>query len=495
MKRLTMFARWTYSSVLLIALLCGVASCSKYDNPKEEANSMPPIFPDYINVTIPENIAPLNFEVKGAKHIVATISVRGKQEMKLSGESKISFPIKDWRKLLSATAGDKLDVTVDVWTDQNPDGVRYKSFSIYVSKDKIDPWVAYRLIPPGYELWNRMGIFQRNLEDFEQSPIILNSQNNKGCVNCHSFCNYNPKTFLFHARGEGGSTMLTINGQTRKLPIDQIGPKKSATYPYWHPSGNFIAFSSNVTRQSFYGISMNKIEVYDLNSDLIIYDVRNNKVITDKRFCNNADWETFPTFSPDGKYLYLCVAHLGISDAERAKIQSYISQIKYAIIRVPFDTRTGELGSRVDTIFSPYRDGGSGSLPRISPDGHYLMYTWASCATFPIQHKEADLKMIDLRTMKYVDTSILNSKDVDSYHSWSSNGRWIVFSSKRIDGKYTRLYFAHVDKDGRFTRPFMLPQKDPEQNGALLYAYNIPEFIKGKVHLDKDEVAKMFRVN
>ena len=97
--------------------------------------------------------------------------------------------------------------------------------------------------------------------------------------------------------------------------------------------------------------------------------------------------------------------------------------------------------------------------------------------------------------MKYVDTSILNSKDVDSYHSWSSNGRWIVFSSKRIDGKYTRLYFAHVDKDGRFTRPFMLPQKDPEQNGALLYAYNIPEFIKGKVHLDKDEVAKMFRVN
>ena len=112
-----MFARWTYSSVLLIALLCGVASCSKYDNPKEEANSMPPIFPDYINVTIPENIAPLNFEVKGAKHIVATISVRGKQEMKLSGESKISFPIKDWRKLLSATAGDKLDVTYVRYSD------------------------------------------------------------------------------------------------------------------------------------------------------------------------------------------------------------------------------------------------------------------------------------------------------------------------------------------------------------------------------------------
>lgn len=479
----------------IIALISILVSCGHYVKPRMSVEKLPDIFPDYTNVTVPENIAPLNFEIKNAKYVRAIVEVNGKHLMTLTGTHTISFPEKEWKSMLASNAGGRLNITVEAWTDEYRDGVTYKPFSIFISKDKIDPWIAYRLIPPGYELWNRMGIFQRDLTSFDQSPIILNSQNNKGCVNCHSFCSYDPKTWVFHARGEGGSTILTVNGKTRKLPIEKIGPKKSATYPFWHPSGRYVVFSSNKTRQSFYGISRNKIEVYDLNSDLIIYDTKTNKVITDKRFCDEPDWETFPSFSPDGKYLYFCIAHLGISDAERNKIQSYFNLMKYAIVRTSFDVNTGKLGEKVDTLFSPSKEKGSASFPRISPDGHFLLFTIANSATFPIQHREADLRMLDLRTMKYIDTGIINSNDVDSYHSWSSNGRWVVYSSKRIDGKYTRLFFTHVDPQGSFTKPFMLPQKDPEQNGALLYAYNIPEFIKGKVILDKDKVSDMFRVS
>ena len=231
-----------------------------------------------------------------------------------------------------------------------------------------------------------------------------------------------------------------------------------------------------------------------MNSDIIIYDVKNDRVLTDSRFCGSDDWETFPAFSPGGNYLYMCVAHLGINEQQREMMQSYFEKMKYALIRVPFNSANGTLGEKIDTIYSPSQNGGSVSFPRISPDGRFLMFTKADCATFPIQHVEADLKMIDLNTMRFVNTDILNSNCSDSYHSWSSNGRWIVFSSRRVDGKYTRLFFSHCDSKGKFTKPFMLPQKNPEQNGELLYAYNIPEFIKSPVVFSREKAAELFRV-
>ncbi|MDP4272484.1 MAG: hypothetical protein Q8909_20540, partial [Bacteroidota bacterium] len=70
----------------------------------------------------------------------------------------------------------------------------------------------------------------------------------------------------------------------------------------------------------------------------------------------------------------------------------------------------------------------------------------------------------------------LNSPDVDSYHSWSSNGNWIIFSSRREDGSYTKPYIAYF-KNGKGHKPFVLPQKDPNFYTALFKSFNIPEFM------------------
>ena len=101
--------------------------------------------------------------------------------------------------------------------------------------------------------------------------------------------------------------------------------------------------------------------------------------------------------------------------------------------------------------------------------------------------------MIDLATGDSIDTSILNSPETESYHSWSHNGKWIVFSSRRIDSRYTRLFIAPF-KDGKFGKPFLLPQKDPSYNETLLYSYNIPEFVNGKIVLSKDQLSELFIV-
>ena len=66
---------------------------------------------------------------------------------------------------------------------------------------------------------------------------------------------------IFHVRGEGGGTALWKDGELSKLPLETTGPKKSGTYPMWHPNGRYIVFSSNLTRQSFLSEGEKALEV------------------------------------------------------------------------------------------------------------------------------------------------------------------------------------------------------------------------------------------
>lgn len=489
----------TIKLLLFTVVVMALAGCVGRREAVRHADTLPPIFPDYIGITVPRNIAPPNFEIAGARTIQAVLNA-GNEELVVIGDRYVDIAVDDWRTLQAAAlkSDGRISVSVSAWTDQDEGGVSYDPFDIFVSEDDVDPWVAYRLIPPGYETWCRMGIYERDLESFDERAIITNDQNNKGCVNCHSFAQYDAdKGMLFHSRGIGGGTVVYQNGVIDKIALESMGKQMSGTYPMWHPEGRFVVFSSNKTRQSFYAHSRDKIEVYDQGSDLMIYDSKNKNVLLDERFTDSLNWETFPAFSPDGQWLYFCTA-------KAVKMPAQYDQLRYSIVRVPFDSETGQLGEKIDTVYSASRQGGSASFPRISPDGHLLLFTLADCGTFPIHHKEADLKLMDLSKLDTTKESIgeavmlsaddINSPDVDSYHSWSSNGRWVVLSSKRIDGSYTRLFLSHWNGK-RFSKPMLLPQRDPEHNVQRLYSYNIPEFIKSPVLFDADEIAELFKMN
>lgn len=469
---------WMVSAILL-------ASCEKREAQGME-DAYPPIFPDYTFTAVPYNIAPLNFELEGAEYI--RVDFRHEEEILLTvtGDNSIEIPERKWRQMLGDMKGEKLKVAVSVWDADHPQGVRYKSFTIDIAPDPIDKWIAYRLIEPGYEGWGLMGIYQRNLTTFEEKEIVTNRSDPNKCINCHSFNNYSPGHWMFHVRGENGGTALVENGRVQKVELGQMAPKKSGTYPMWHPGGRYIVFSSNETRQSFYSEGSKPIEVYDLQSDLILYDTQTQQVLTDPRFVGKECWETFPAWAPDGKSLYYCVS------GQYEQILTDCKKLHYSLCRVGFDEATGHFSQQVDTIYNAGRDGGSISFPRLSPDGTYLLYTKADCGTFPIWHKEADLEMIRLIDSENVDTSILNSEEVESYHAWSSNGRWILFSSRRIDGRYTRLFIAWMDREGKLYKPFLLPQKSAISNTLRLKSYNIPEFIKGEVILPEDRIQDLF---
>lgn len=478
------YAKHLRRSVLPMGCLVWLATACTPGTPKETSSQQPDIFPDYKDAVIPCNIAPMNFMIEGTSRILADFYVGNEKLFSVSGKNTIQIPEDKWKEGMQAAKGKQLRVIVSAWDDRHEEGVRYRDFQLTVSSDSITPWIAYRLIPPGYVLWKSMGIYQRHLESFEENCIVSNNENHNGCVNCHSFQNYSPDQFLFHARGKNGCSVLVKNGKPQRLELDKMPPHFKGTYPYWHPDGRFIAMANCDTHQAFYGKSQNKVEVYDLESDLMIYDLQQNRVLTDPRFTEKQNWETFPTFSPDGKSLYFCQAKA------RQMPQEY-SKLKYAILRTSFNEQDGSLGEQVDTLYNPETEEGSASFPRISPDGKYLLFTESDCGTFPIWHKQADLKMIDLTRKVYVSTDALNSKDVESYHSWDATGKWVIFSSRRLDGRYTRLFMAHFDEKSGFSKPFLLPQESPDQNWERIYSYNIPEFVQGPIVLE-ESVARLF---
>ena len=80
----------------------------------------------------------------------------------------------------------------------------------------------------------------------------------------------------------------------------------------------------------------------------------------------------------------------------------------------------------------------------------------------------------------------------ESYHNWSSNGKWVTFASRRLEGRTTNLYFSHFI-NGQFTKSFLLPQKNPWKNEQRFFSYNVPEFITGKVNADRDQMSKMLQ--
>lgn len=453
--------------VLFVLMTFACADGHKIDQYQDAEVS---ITPDYKDITVPYNIAPLNFSVN--KSILSFVKYETDENCFIveGKNNQTGIPLKKWHEFLEQAKSKQVHVTVVV----NQDGIHvaYKPFSFHVSADPVDEYLAYRLIEPGYAIWNQMGIYQRNLTNFEETPIIENKITKNNCVNCHSFCERDPEHYLFHMRSTLGGTIF-VNGDS----IDFVDTQTKETisplvYPYWHPSGDFVAFSTNKTSQGFHPTQ--RVEVYDLVSDVVVYQVKKRMIVSSPRLASKDSYETFPTFSPDGKYLYFCTA--------RAKqMPDSIQSLKYSLCRVSFDEESGCFGESIDTLFNAEREGKSFSFPRISPDGHFLLGTVSGYGTFPIWHKDADLYLIDLRTGRGEYAVPANSEDTESYHSWSSNGRWVVFSSRRGDGLYTRPYIVHVSSNSTFSKPFLLPQEDVGYYDELLKSYNIPEFIAGKV--------------
>lgn len=458
-------------STIIAALLCASCTMQAVRNARPEA-ALPQIYPDYVGVTIPVNIAPLNFCMadEDALLIDAVITDNYGNELHGQGEESLDFDIDDWHMLLDANRGEELTVTVSAMYD---DGWHtYSPFSISVSTDSIDYGLCYRLIEPGYEVWSKMGIYERDLSSFGERALIENTQF-EGCVNCHSFNRGNSADMSLHIRGSHGATLLRSKGADftafNTKTAQTIGP---CVYPYWHASGRYVAYSTNSTQQLFHGSDSNRVEVFDTASDIQVYDVETNELLISPLLKQDSVFETYPVFSADGRSLYFCAAR-AVSEPSLS-----LDSIRYNLCRIDFDPAMRSFGSRIDTILCAEAQHQSVSFPRPSYDGRFLCYTLSDYGQFSIWHHEADLHLLDLSTGESRPMTIANSADTESFHNWSSNSRWLVFSSRRDDGLFTRPYFCHVDAEGNVSKAFMLPQRNPRRfYRERFFSFNVPDFV------------------
>lgn len=471
--------------LLLGFVLSGLwTGCSKYEGRTAQLSAYPLVYPDYKFVTIPVNIAPLNFKIREEGEDFRFRIYGPGDTIEISGTPRICFSEEKWHRLLNSHKGDSLQLSVSVWRDKVWN--QYQTFSIYVAPDSIDEYLSYRLIEPGYEVWNDLQLCERNITGFEERVFADNKLFDKNCMNCHTYANQNPELSFFHLRGDKGGTILNRKGQLTKIDTRGDNNAPPGVYGAFHPGGRYIVFSNNTIIPAFHVNPKKRLEVYDNSSDLTILDLEKMELISSGLIQGDQAYETFPVFDDSGERILFC-------RAPAITLPDSIRQLRYDLCSIDFHPVSGELGTKIDTLVCFSQEQKSVSHPRISPDGRYLLYTLADYGTFPIWHPEADLELLDLKTGIRDALPGVNDDFSDSYHSWSSNSRWFVFASKRGDGVFGKPYFAYVDAAGKTHKPFLLPQKDPDHYELCFKSYNIPELATGKLNISPREIERLYQ--
>lgn len=504
----------------MVSVVCG---CSpSLPTSYEEATWQPTVSPDNFGTTLPPNIAPLGFRIYSeATEFVTRLHTKQGGEVIVGGRD-VCFPKNDWHELLGQARGDTL--FCDIFAKAYGKWQHLPTQHFLVAEEPVNPYITYRLIRPSYVTYEELTIHQRCLENFDERVIYENMRfedSDQGqCINCHVPKNWNRDgQSQFHVRQAMGGTVFIQGDQVTKVNLKTDSTLSAGVYPAWHPTLNLVAYSVNETGQVFHTLDPQKVEVIDYASDLILYDVEANSV---QHIDHTAsEFESFPTWSPDGRTLYYIAAHYTPrADDIDADLDSHYDSLHYNIYARDFDLETHRFGPR-RLVFDAEVLGKSASVPRVSPDGKYLLFTLADYGQFHIWHKSADLWIMPLDTEEpgllpdtLKDTSeyhrwysevpsvvhdcttngtashalsqarplqAVNSDEAESYHAWSSNGRWILFSSRRDDGNYTRLYLCYFDSAGRAHRPFRLPQRSVDTDDRLLRSYNAAEFLQQPV--------------
>lgn len=457
-----------------------LSGCSAGSENTRETNRAAAIYPDYYDLTLPPNIAPLNFIINetGTKFKIEISGETGNPIVIQQNSPTIEIPIKKWKKLLSENTGRKILVDIKSF-DQNQ-WKHYKPISHKVATDTIDSHLVYRLVHATYLKWKDMGIYQRNLTNFDESPLIENSSTENGCMNCHSFSANNPEKMVMHFRIINAGTLVWNNGRLTKTDTKTEKTMSAGIYPAWHPNGRHIAFSTGKISPHLTTRPGKPVDVADKASGIIVFDTEKNTVLTSPEISTTRR-ESMPEWSADGKYLYFVSA----PEAQKGDEESLLHN-RYSLMRIACDIDNRYWGE-AEMVLNADSIGKSISMPAASPDGRFLVCSMSDYGYFTIFHKQSDLYLINLADFSFKKLE-LNSEFTESHSSWSLNSRWLVFSSKRADGVFTRPYIAYIDETGNTGKPFVLPQKDPDFYRQFATNYNRPDLVSGKVNLSPVQI-------
>lgn len=459
--------------IYIILLLLLTAGCRHTDAPTQHDTAINDfMFPDYgDSIVLPPNIAPLNFSVNGKIHLRVSCGEEKLLDKNYSGQ--VRFNQKAWRRYLNTARERQQPLRLEISTAERA----YAPLHWFVANDTIDPYLVYRLVTPDDGTYNVLGLFQREMSSFKTQTIILNSESN--CMNCHTFRNGNADEMILHWRYPSEGSLLQTPDGPRKIALSPESSHRGLRliFTAYHPQGRYIAFCTNhLLGKGRYEAHYRIFDAIDSLAHIVLYDIPKNRLFTSSVLWDDEAVFAHPAWSPDGNRLYFCRAPKEDSAfvAANPTGKQRVERIRFDLVYVTFDPETGLVGDSVYTLLAATDYNGSFALPRVNPvDPNCLVVALGAFSSFPSQ-AHGELGLVFLDNPRFEPADALNSPEAESFHSWSQNGRWLVYASKKVDGYFSLPYISYFDGE-TFAKPFLLPQKDGNFYRQFLKSFNLPE--------------------
>ncbi len=381
------------------------------------------------------------------------------------------------------------DVTVQIKGVQvNESGERVNKVQVSepihfrISEDPADSYIVYRLVPPPFSSLKTPDIFVRDIRKDE--PELFLSARRSYCINCHTFSSKEGN------KGKLGLQIRSLRPGGNKLPVylayydmeKRTGRKlhlpfdiQMSTFMAWSPDETKLAFSANQKIVAFKPIVYETQLAGMSASDIAIYDANTNETYLMPGASDPNFLEIYPRWSPDGSQLVFARSAVGNHPAH-----------------ILFDLCAIAMGPKRETEARSIEDASdnekSNYYPRFSPDGRWFSFCRCDGGDLIRSSSDIYLKRGDLQGPAHC-LECNYPYAGDSWHSWSSNGRWLVFASKREGGIYAYLYLTHIDDEGHASPAVRLPLKE------IPYAsFNIPEFVANYPEISENELFEAIRV-
>jgi len=306
------------------------------------------------------------------------------------------------------------------------------------------------------------------------------------CANCHSF-SADAATMGMDVDGPGGDKgMYTVSPVKKTLEINSENiftwsafkhgkrPKDYKIFGFLSrvsPNGKYVVSTVNEALFMGYYPSYKFLQVfYPTMGILGIWSKETGKMFP-LHGADDPDYvQSNGTWSPDGKYVYFIRSEAKEPHLEGAPMPTYADdprerEIRYDIYRVPFNDGKG---GKAEAVKGASHNGRSNFFPKISPDGKWVVF--CRCRNGLLMRPDSDLYIVpaeggEARKMR------CNGPSMNSWHTWSPNGKWLAFSSKR-NTPYTQLFLTHIDENGNDTPGILVPDMNPPNR-----AVNLPEFV------------------
>jgi hypothetical protein len=436
-------------------------------------NRPPVLKPDYAGITIPPNIAPLNFIIQepASDYLIRISGAKGKPIELKSKSGRVLLPSTAWHELLSANKGS--DLSVDIRVQTNGQWMRFPAITNHVAAEEIDPFLIYRKIHPAHSSWALMGLFQRDLRNFDETQFLDNKRFSEGCCHCHMLSNNDPDQMMVLIRSvRYANSALVINNGISGAIDGQIG------FVSWHPKTLMVAAAFSKPRLVLHSALNDMRDIVELEGWIGYFDLKSKTVKEVPGLRDKKRLLAFPAWAPDGRHLYYCSAPNPDPLTNEGGKAGTPDDEKYDLMRVSYNLEKDQWGAP-EPVLLACDTGFSMAQPRISQDGHWLFVCGIPHGCWPAYDHTSDIYGLDLRegeaTGKFTFRKLsLNSDECESWLSWSANSRWVVFSSKRLSPLINRPHISYVGPDATCSKPFVLPQRDPEFYDSLLCTYTIP---------------------